>query len=141
MDALEILSRNGWVWLAYETEYLSKTNDLDQYKTEILGMDYSSTIIAIVSEHPDHLKFDGHYGVLWLEAIYECERDGCLSYHDMRDMQIAITFAEDNLLKIGMPFTPTYRFHGKNVANKKRRNEKLRRLYNLSEKEQMDDEK
>ena len=137
-DVLHILSRNGWEWLSYESEYLSTTDTLYQYKAEFLGREYSSTVVALVSDHPDHLELDGHYGVMWLEAIYECDRDGCLSYHDMKDMQQAIIYAEDNLLKIGMPFTPDYRFHGKNAANKKRRNDKLRRLYNLDEIEQED---
>lgn len=35
-----------------------------------------------------------------------------------------------------MPFTPDYKFHGRNSANMKRRNDKLRRLYNLAEKEE-----
>ena len=52
----------------------------------------------------------------------------------------AIELAEDNLLAIGMPFTPDYQFHGRNKANKKRRNDKLRRLYNLEEKERKDNE-
>ena len=137
-DVLYILSRNGWEWLSYESEYLSTTDTLYQYKAEFLGREYSSTVVALVAAHPDHLNLDGHYGVMWLEAIYECDRDGCLSYHDMEDMQRAIIYAEDNLLKIGMPFTPDYRFHGKNAANKKRRNDKLRRLYNLAEIEQED---
>ena len=137
-DVLHILSRNGWEWLSYESEYLSTTDTLYQYKAEFLGREYSSTVVALIAAHPDHLNLDGHYGVMWLEAIYECDRDGCLSYHDMKDMQQAIIYAEDNLLKIGMPFTPDYRFHGKNAANKKRRNDKLRRLYNLAEIEQED---
>ena len=135
---LEILSHNGWEWLAYETEELSITHELYQYKTVILGAMYSSTIIALVAQRPDQLKYDGYYGVLWLEARYENERNECYSYDDMTDMQTAIVFAEENLLKIGMPFTPDYHFHGKDVANKKRRNEKLRRLYHLEEKERKD---
>ena len=73
---------------------------------------------------------------MWLEAIYECERNWCLSYNDIEDMQEAIIHAEENLLKIGMPFIKDYKFHGKNAANKSRRNEKLRRMYKLTEKEE-----
>jgi hypothetical protein len=32
-----------------------------------------------------------------------------------------------------MPFSPYYKFHGRNRANKKRRNDALRRKYNLDE--------
>ena len=137
-NVLKILSRNGWEWLSYEEEYLSTTDTLYQYKAVFLGAGYSSTVVALISDRPDHLKLDGHYGVMWLEAIYENERDGCLSYEDMEDMQTAIIFAEENLLRIGMPFTPDYKFHGKNTANKKRRNDQLRRLYRLEEKEEGD---
>lgn len=135
---LEILSHNGWEWLAYSSDEISITHELYQYKSVILGASYSSTIVALVSDHPDQLNYDGHYGILWLEARYENERNECYSFEDMEDMQTAIIFAEANLLKIGMPFTPTYCFHGKDVANKKRRNDKLRRLYRLKEKEQLE---
>ena len=137
-DILHILSRNGWQWLSYKDEYLSITTEYLQYKADFLGHSYSSTVVAIISGCPDHLSLDGHYGVLWLEAIYENERNGCFSYNDMTDMQQAIIYAEENLLRIGMPFTPDYKFHGKNTANKKRRNDKLRRMYNLEEIEERD---
>lgn len=139
-DTLHILTSNGWKWLCYEKDWISTTTDYTQYAAEFLGHAYSSTIVAIISNIPEHLSLDGHYGVLWLEAVYENERDGCLSYEDMEDMQSAIEIAENNLLLIGMPFTPDYRFHGKNVANKKRRNEKLRRLYKMDELERMEGE-
>lgn len=126
-----ILERNGWKWLSYDDEKLSITTELTQYKADFLGNSYSSTVIAIISDRKKHLQFDGHFGVLWLEAIYENERNDCLSYDDMCDMQQAIIHAEENLLRIGMPFTPNYHFHGKNIANKKRRNDKLRREYDM----------
>jgi len=137
-NPLHILCSNGWVWLCYEKDYLSSTTEYSQYKAEFLGASYHSTIVAIISENSEHLCCNGHYGVLWLEAIYECERDGCLSYDDMEDMQCAIEKAEENLLKIGMPFTPDYKFHGYNTANQIRRNKKLRKLYSLEEKEEAD---
>jgi len=132
-DVLHILTRNGWQWLCYEKDMLSTTTEYTQYKADFLGHSYSSTVVAIISNLPEHLNLDGHYGVLWLEAVYECERDGCLSWGDITDMQQAIIYAEENLLRIGMPFTPDYDFHGRNAANMKRRNSKLRRLYNMDE--------
>jgi len=130
-DVLHILERNGWKWLCYDNEKLSSTTEYTQYKADFLGNGYSSTVVAIISNIEEHLQLDGHFGILWLEAIYENERDGCLSYEDMEDMQQAIIYAEENLLRIGMPFTPDYDFHGGNVANKRRRNDKLRRMYDL----------
>ena len=140
-NPLHILSSNGWKWLHYEKDRLSTTDEYAQFAMDILGDMYHSTVVAIVSEHPQDLDLDGHYGILWLEAVYECNRKGCLSYDDMEDMQAAIILAEENLLKIGMPFTPGYRFHGGNIANKKRRNDKLRRIYTLEEIEARDNEK
>lgn len=137
-NPLYILSRNGWSWIPHKKDYLSTTDDLYQYKAEILGRWYHSTVVALVSGQKNHLCFNGHYGVMWLEAIYDCERGGCFSYGDIEDMQAAIIHAEENLLKIGMPFTKGYKFHGKNAANKSRRNEKLRRMYKLTEKEEED---
>ena len=136
---LYILCHNGWKWLRYDKDMISTTTEYDQYAAEFLGSAYSSTVVAIISTIPEHLNLDGHYGVLWLEAVYENERDGCLSWGDMEDMMCAIECAEENLLMCGMPFTPDYCFHGRNKANMKRRNEKLRRLYNLEEKEKHDE--
>jgi len=137
-DPLRILTGNDWKWLRYDKDKLSTTDEYTQYAAEFLGNSYSSTVVAIISDLPDHLIFNGHYGVMWLEAIYENKRNGCLSYEDMNDMQSAIVVAEENLLRIGMPFTPDYRFHGRNKANNRRRNDKLRRMYNLEEKEKAD---
>lgn len=96
---LHILESNGWRWLHYQGTLLSTTTEYTQYKMDILGARYCSTIVAIISDHPDHLDLDGHYGVLWLEAIYENERNGCLSYDDMEDMQCAIEAAEQDRLR------------------------------------------
>ena len=136
-NPLHILCHNGWEWLCYDKDKLSNATEYEQYAAEFLGDSYSSTVVAIVSQRPEHLNLDGCYGVLWLEAIYENDRNG-LSYGDMEDMMSAIENAEGNLLTIGMPFTEGYQFHGRNKANRKRRNDKLRRLYGLKEIEKQD---
>lgn len=131
---LWILCCNGWEWHHYNTDWLIKMDDSEeygQYTLKILGHSYDTTVRAVVAEHSKHLVIDGHYGVLWLDAA-KYENDPPYEENALTDMITAIKFAEDNLLTIGMPFTPDYRFHG-NVANKRRRNEKLRRLYNLEE--------
>ena len=140
-DPLRILTGNAWKWLCYDKDKLGTADEFTQYAADFLGNSYSSTVVAIISDIPDHLNLNGHYGVLWLEAIYENIRNGCLSYEDMEDMQSAIVVAEENLLRIGMPFVPDYSFHGRNKAKNKRRNEKLRRMYNLEEKEKAEWEK
>lgn len=134
-DSLHILCRNGWTWHSYDTDPIIKmaapNDEYFVYTNTFLGW-YNTTVMAAVSAHSGHLCVDGHYGVLWLSAVdYECNKP--YSVDDLKDMIAAIGFAEEHLLKIGMPFTPDYQFQGKNAANRKRRNDKLRRMYGLDE--------
>ena len=64
---------------------------------------------------------------------------GGLEKSELKDMMSILDIAEKHLLTIGMPFTPDYEFMS-NKANRKRRNEKLRRMYGLEEKEKKDKE-
>lgn len=142
-DSLHIMCSNGWEWHTYNTDWLIKMDDSEeyiQYTLDILGHSYNTTVRAVVASHSKHLVLDGHYGVLWLDAA-KYENDPPYDEHALTDMLRAIELAEDNLLAIGMPFTPDYQFHGRNKANKKRRNDKLRRMYDLDEKERKDSEK
>lgn len=133
-NTLKIFCENAWDW--------SQDGDIDDYEdsfiytAEFLG-EYTTKIRAIVSANINHLRrHDGHYGILWLEVeSYECEPP----YFDdhLKDMLHVIDIAEKNLLAIGMPFTPEYEFHS-NKGNRKRRNEKLRRMYGLDEREKKD---
>lgn len=139
-NPLHILGGNGWKWRHYNTDEVIQMDDTEDYfvyTMEFLGT-YHTLVRAVVAEHSKHLCIDGHYGVLWLDAVkYEC--DPPYSENDLEDMLCALELAEENLLTIGMPFTPDYKFHG-NAANRKRRNDKLRKLYNLDELEKRDDE-
>ena len=132
---LHILCCNGWEWHHYNTDWLIQMDDTEdyfQYTLEVLGHSYKSTVRAVVASHSRHLCIDGHYGVLWLD-VAKYENNPPYEEHALTDMITAIGYAEDNLLAIGMPFTPDYDFHGRNKANKKRRNDALRRKYNLEE--------
>lgn len=136
---LSILCQNGWEWHQYNTDWLIKmddTEDYHQYTLTVLGHSYHTIVRAVVAAHSKHLRCDGHYGVLWLDAA-KYENNPPYEENALTDMLTAIEYAEDNLLKIGMPFIPDYRWHG-NAYNKRRRNEKLRRLYNLDELEKRD---
>lgn len=138
-NSLHILCQNGWEWHSYNTDWLIKMDDCEdyfQYTLDVLGHSYVTTVRAVVAAHTKHLDINGHLGVLWLDAAkYECEPP--YEEHALTDMLTAIEYAENNLLKIGMPFTPDYKFHG-NAANKRRKNEKLRKMYNLEELEKID---
>lgn len=132
-NCLHIFCENAWDWAQdgdkddYEDSFI--------YTAEFLG-EYTTKIRAVVSENSNHLRHDGHYGVLWLEVEnYECDQPYA-DYH-LKDMLHAIDLAEKNLLTVGMPFTPGYEFQS-NQGNRKRRNEKLRRMYGLEEMEKKD---
>lgn len=125
-NVLYILSHNGWEW---EFEK-SRDKNYEIYSNTFLG-EYKVKVYAIVSAHSKHQDINGHLGVLWLECEYEYPRPH--SYGDLEDMKYGMELAEQHLLRIGMPFTPDYAFHGRNRANSKRRNDALRRKYNLDE--------
>ena len=136
---LWIMGQNGWKWRCYQNdEYNSGTDDYECYTMEIHG-EYSTLVRACVSEYQRHLAVDGHYGILWLE-VADYESDPPHSERDLYDMIYALELAEENLLTIGMPFVPDYKFHG-NRHNRQLRNDKLRHIYNLDELERIDNEK
>lgn len=130
---LHILCANGWTWHHYANDPIIQMDNSEDYCVYTLKIlvEYHVTVRAVVASHSQHLCINGHYGVLWLD-VAEYENDPPYGMDDLEDMLEAIRLAEDNLLKIGMPFAPDYQFNG-NAANKRRRNEKLRRIYNLEE--------
>lgn len=125
---------NGWEW---DQKKSFEAEDYDVYKMTFL-MTYKVTIYTCISMSSNHLCLDGHYGVLWLESEYEYDRSHSIG--ELTEMRDAIEAAENNLLLIGIPFTPDYKFLGKNKANKKRRNDALRRKLNLDEQEKANDD-
>lgn len=131
---LVILGKNGWQLLAPGSKE-TQIEDYSTYKARFIGKSYFCTVYAIVSAYKKDLEVDGHYGVLWLEASYEYKQP-VFTWNDLEDMEEAIKAAEENLLTIGMPFSKTYRFHGDDKLKMERRNEELRRLYNLDELEE-----
>lgn len=136
-EGFRILGKNGWKWHHYQNDPLADNRgEYECFTMEFQG-EYGTLVRACVSLCESNLVIDGHYGVLWLEAAeYEC--DPPHTERDLYDMIYAIELAEENLLRIGMPFTPDFKFHG-NAANRRRRNEKLRRIYNLDELEERDE--
>lgn len=132
-DIFKLLDRNGWEWLRGDgwnerSTFCFKATFTGYYKYEILAS------VACIS---DHLDLEGHLGVLWLEVIgtpdETFDKYNGPTYEDMTHMQECIEFAEANLVRCGIPFSPNYRFHGKNKANLKRRNDAIRRKLKLEE--------
>lgn len=132
--ALHHLCGNGWKW---EHDHYEK--ELDTYTLTFLSLEYDVTCYARVSKYKKQLSLDGHYGVMWLEFEKEY-KDQHNSESDLKDMLYGFELAEDNLLRCGVPFTPDYKFHGKNRANMKRKNDAIRRKLRLAELEEKDGE-
>ena len=123
-----ILGRNGWIRNAEVEEELDFGYHF--YDITLLSRDYYVTVRAWVGEHYEAIDLSGHYGVCTFEIV-KYEYDPPFGETNLTDMLYAMEVAEDNLLFLGIPFCPNYRFHGSNVANKRRRNKALRKKFNL----------
>ena len=132
----ELLTRNGWAWLRGDGW---NERDTFCFKATFAGL-YEYEILASVACNPNHMDLDGHLGVLWLEVIgtpdETFDKYNGPSYENLTHMQECIEFAEANLVRCGIPFSPNYRFHGKNRANLNRRNCAIRRKLKLEETEE-----
>ena len=122
---------NGWKWNQYDGWH---EDDYEKYKATFLST-YAVEVQAVVSDCYKGMNLDGHLGVLWLEVTDypDCCRDenNGYSFGDLEDMKYGIISAEENLVKLGVPFTPDYKFHGRNKANLKRRNDATRKKLNM----------
>ena len=129
-----VFHSNGWS-VKYAEDFSSKNREEHESLYEItLLEEYEVTITAHVITDSYQLNINGEYGVMWLNAKYEYNNEEGYSWGELEEMQSAIIDAEDNLLAIGIPFEEKYEFHGKNRANKKRRNDALIRKLDLKAK-------
>jgi hypothetical protein len=124
-DAGRIMMNNCWKRRGYHNEDRIQA----EYRAEFTGRHYSSEVAALVSENDDGLWEYSHYGVVRLEVF--CSPRPPYEWYELEDAQVAIELAEDNLLRIGMPFEPDFVFHGRNKANQVRRNLALRKKYGM----------
>lgn len=127
-----VFHSNGWSYHLPE-DYDTNKEQEDLYSMTILE-DYKCTVTAHVVTDARSLSLNGEYGVMWLYVKYEYQDADGHGWEELEEMQAAIIDAEDNLVKIGIPFESSYTFHGKNRANKKRRNDALLKRLNLKEK-------
>lgn len=113
---------NGWFYSKKNTD--STIEDYSVYEFK-LQSEYPCLIRAYIVENKEQMKKYGDYGVLWVEVadvdgISIEEGDLCLGFYDLELMKNALIYAEENLLKIGMPFTERYKFHTKNAIKRKK---------------------
>lgn len=129
-----VFHSNGWKVV------LTANKDEDQEDTYTMTLleEYECTVTAHVVTSAMNLKINGEYGVMWINVKYEYQDEDGHSWGELEEMQSAIIDAEENLVRIGIPFESTYEFHGKNRANLKRKNEALIRRLNLKEKAEKD---
>lgn len=133
-----VFHSNGWS-IYYPEDYSSEKREETESLYEItLLEEYECTVTAHVITDSHQLGINGEYGVMWLNVKYEYEDADGHSWRELDEMKSAIIDAEDNLIAIGIPFEAEYEFHGKNRANKKRKNDALIRKLNLKEKAKQD---
>ena len=126
------MASNGWSW---EKKRSLEIDDYEVYSMTFL-VTYEVKVYACISSSSKHLCNDGHYGIMWLEAEYEYDRP--LSKCELEEMIAGMTYAEDNLLLIGVPFVPDYKFISKETE-KTTINMKLRNILELEKQEEEDD--
>ena len=137
IDIQKIMWSHGW--LSVFQDDIPVDNNLRQYAKNIISREYDTICIVNVCEDEKGMELSGEFGVLWIECLYS--EDAPYTYDNLQDMLAALIMAEDDLLLIEIPFAAKYEFHGKNVANKKRRNDALRRKYKCDEIEKELDKK
>ncbi len=130
-----VFHSNGWSH-QFPKDFDKDKEQEDLYTITLLE-EYECYVTAHVATDSRSLGISGEYGALWLDVRYEYPDNG-YGWRELEEMQSAIIDAEDNLLKIGIPFESTYEFHGRNRANKKRRNDALIRKLNLKERADQD---
>lgn len=129
-----VFHSNGWS-VKFAEDFSSQNREEHESLYEItLLEEYQCTVTAHVITDSYQLSINGEYGVMWLNVRYEYDEEEGRSWNELEEMQMAIIDAEDNLLAIGIPFEEKYEFHGKNRANKKRRNDALIRKLDLKAK-------
>lgn len=133
INFFSFLTANGWKYCGVDDSLHTEV-----YELTVLS-EYETTVQIEVSSDWESIVAAGHHGVLSVHCSkYECEMP--YSYDDLNDIKRGLIAGEENLLAIGMPFEPDYEFHGRNIANKIRRNEKLRRNFMLDDFEKADRE-
>ncbi len=125
------LHANGWKYVFADPDKEEKAEDL--YQIPILG-NYETMITAHIVTDLSGFKHYGHLGVSWIEGRYEYQEQD-LGFDELDDIYYALENAEDNLLALEIPFDEKYEFHGRNKANKKRRNDAIRRRMNIMDQE------
>ena len=131
-----VFHSNGWSH-KFPADFDRDKEQEDLYEMTILE-EYQCTVTAHVVTDARSLKINGEYGVMWINVEYEYNDEDGHSWSELNEMQDAIIDAEENLVKIGIPFESDYEFHGKNRANLKRKNDALIRKLNLKEKAEHD---
>lgn len=135
-----VFHSNGWhVKFPEDFDREHREEQESLYEITLLE-EYECTVTAHVITDSYQLNINGEYGVMWFDVQHEYADTNGYSWSELDEMTSAIIDAEDNLLAIGIPFEEKYEFHGKNRANKKRKNDALIRKLGLKAKAEHDRE-
>lgn len=124
----ELLAVNGWV-----LSVPAKEGEMSEYVRQYPDGNVIGIEIALEDLS---LGCYGHYGVGSVQIV-KFQYDPPYIREDMRQMVKLIDNAEQDLLKAGIPFRPTYGF-GKNLEFSLGDNLELRDKYHLKELEEID---
>ena len=115
------LQKNGWT-----QSVVAREGEMAEYIKA-----YGDTVVGIeIALEPGSLNCYGYYGVGCVQIV-KYETGFPYIRDDLRTMREYIESAECELLKIGVPFRPTYGF-GRDLEYNLGRNDDLRRKYNLT---------
>lgn len=127
----DILCSNGWT--PAEDGCNKRTRNGDGISGEFFYSRFFchdvATVQIIVSCEPRDLDEVLGFGVCDISITEYSSK--YFSMEVVKDMERILKNAEDNLVKIGIPFVSGYEFHSRKAANNTRRNEALRKKYHL----------
>ena len=124
-DFLDMFCKNAW-------QSTGKELELNVYTATFLIVE-DINVYAYVSENSNSIYLDENIGVSFLRVKYDDEDvyTDPLGYGDIKWLLEAFDVAEENLLEVGIPFIPSYEFHGKNKKEKEKKNKELRKKLNV----------
>ena len=129
MDLAYMFWSNGWKSEFEKARDFTEDGIFPIYSvySSVFTSEWEMDVYVYVSSSYLGVNSEGYIGVSWIAVNYNKEdRDDTeFAWEDAMNFQATIEMVEDHLLKIGIPFVSSYRFHGKNRANKKRRNDSL----------------
>lgn len=128
INFFNMFCRNAWKFVAGDYDKL-------QIYTATFCIEYNIKVYAYVAEDSSSIDREGHIGVYFLEVKYEDEDvyNDPMGTCELEWLLEAFEVAEENLLNVGIPFVPSYKFRGNNKEEKEIRNNEIRKKLNIED--------